>query len=246
MTRGPIQSVGKALTLLEEIAKVPGGARITDLAAKLRWDKSTVSRLVTTLENHHFVGHARDSQRYTLGIKIFQLGSQALAAMPFKEIVKPFLDSLRDRTGETALALAIAGDERVVLEMAPSKAPLRVEVELGSTTPLQSDAAGRCLLAFQDADASSRSKRSRPNEKKPTSKTWLKRSRDIRERGYDVDIEGWEPGVVEIAVPVATLGGVHAALAILVPAQRHSPKTIPSFIKQMKQAATDIAAKYQR
>ncbi|MGH6754340.1 MAG: helix-turn-helix domain-containing protein, partial [Bradyrhizobium sp.] len=73
-----IRSVSKAIRLLETLGREPGAVGVSDLARQVEMDKSSVSRMLRTLEQAGFVAQDPVTQRYTLGITLGILGHKAL------------------------------------------------------------------------------------------------------------------------------------------------------------------------
>src|ERR1700754_1258184 len=72
-TSGGVQSVDRALSILEVLARI-GEAGVTEIAAELDVHKSTAFRLVATLESHGMVEQNEDRGKYRLGVGVLRLG----------------------------------------------------------------------------------------------------------------------------------------------------------------------------
>jgi DNA-binding IclR family transcriptional regulator len=144
---GPILSVSKALFLLEEVGKHPAGASLSGLTEMMSMDKSSVFRLLETLEKSGFIVKDRDAKaKYRLGLKLFRLGRAKMDAMPFRRAALPFLKTLRDLTGETAAVATKEGDDMFFLETVESGQMVRCGCDIASDKPEPSDAFGSVLL----------------------------------------------------------------------------------------------------
>jgi DNA-binding IclR family transcriptional regulator len=75
--------------------------RLSDLSSKLGEHKSTVQRLLSTLQARGFVRQDEDSKRYSLGLKVLQLASITLADMDLREVAREPMQRLGELTGET-------------------------------------------------------------------------------------------------------------------------------------------------
>lgn len=236
---GPIYSVDKALSILEEIGRHKNGLRLTDIARTFDLEKSTVHRLLATMEKHNFVKQSNDL-KYALGLKIFQLGIVKQASMPFRRMAIPYLENLRSITGETALLGAIVGNELFYLDKEESAFAVRGSIDLGVRKPLFCDAVGKALVAFQNEKyLLDYFKELRPKAFTPNTKTKIsdiKKDLDItRQNGYAVDHEESELGLYGLALPIRNIEGeVIAAIGIAYPIIRFTLKREQQLCKTLK------------
>lgn len=102
-----IQSVQRAFEILHAVAQAPNGAQLGDLAKQTGLPKSTVSRMLTTLEKLEAVEREHSSVGYRIGRTIANLLSQpswlvSLAELPLQQLV--------EETGETTTLSVMDGD----------------------------------------------------------------------------------------------------------------------------------------
>ena len=105
-------------------------------------------RLLMVLEGHRFVQKNAESGLYRLGLKLFELGSKAVAQFDLTERAQPHLERMVSRTGETAYLGVLDGGEALVLERVESSRAVRVPTSVGWRHPAHSTAVGKVLLAF--------------------------------------------------------------------------------------------------
>lgn len=144
MGTSEIRSVARALEILDVLASAPSGVRVTDLAAEVGVDKSTVSRLLGTLVGHGFATRLPD-RRYTVGSHALRLYADQAGRLARR--VAPAiagLDALRD---ETVHLLRRIGTEAVVVGRLVSPRGPVGEAELHPAFPLYATAGGHALLA---------------------------------------------------------------------------------------------------
>ncbi|MGY2061872.1 IclR family transcriptional regulator, partial [Nocardia gipuzkoensis] len=92
------QSLQRALIILTELGE---DARTLDqLATRLGVHKSTVLRLLQTMEAQRFVTHGSD-HRYTLGARLFELANRSLERRDVRTVARPHLEALNAQTGQT-------------------------------------------------------------------------------------------------------------------------------------------------
>jgi DNA-binding IclR family transcriptional regulator len=194
---GVVDKVASILAALEA-----GPATLAALTAATGLPRATAHRLAVALGRHGLVG--RDGEgRFVPGVALIGLGRAAAEALPLRTLARPFLEVLRDQTGES-VQLFVAEDEwrRCVLSL-PSPHALRWIVAEGSLLPLDRGSAGRILLAGAS-----------PTESAPN--RW---ARD----GWVESVEEREPGVASVSAPVlGPDGGVVAAVSVSGPIERLS------------------------
>jgi len=144
-----IQSVRKAIRLLEELGKASSGFGVLELARTLEMDKSSVSRLLRTLEQSEIVTQDTGSRRYALGLGLAALGQKALRRLNVHELALPVIRQLADATGERAHLAVLAQSRALYMEQAEPPRGIGIETPVGTLAPLYCTALGKALLAFQ-------------------------------------------------------------------------------------------------
>src|SRR5436309_9719643 len=99
---GGVQSVDRALLIIETLAEDDEGYRLSDLAVRTGLSTSTAHRLLTTLERRRFVQFDRDGSKWHVGAQSFVVGSTFVRRRNFATQAMPYLRKLRDQTRETA------------------------------------------------------------------------------------------------------------------------------------------------
>lgn len=68
-----VQSVARAMQLLETLAESDSELSLAEISGKLEWPKSTVHGILTTLRDYHFVDQSAENGKYRLGRRLFEL-----------------------------------------------------------------------------------------------------------------------------------------------------------------------------
>ena len=152
---GGVQSVDRALTLIETLAEDDEGYRLTDLAVRTGLSTSTVHRLLTTLEKRRFVQFDRSEAKWHIGVRSFSVGSTFARRRNFVAHAMPYLRKLRDLTRETA-NLAVVDDETIiVLTRVESREIMRSLTKVGGRVAMVASGVGKAVLAtYSDEDVS--------------------------------------------------------------------------------------------
>ncbi|MFQ5520908.1 MAG: IclR family transcriptional regulator, partial [Candidatus Methylomirabilia bacterium] len=120
-----IQSVSRALDLLEAFTPREGSLGVTELAQKLRLHKNNVFRLLATLETRGYVVQDKETERYRLAAKTYQVGAVFLHHLDLRRQAHASLEVLSQKCGETAYVGLLDGVSTVYVDMAESEQSVR-------------------------------------------------------------------------------------------------------------------------
>jgi DNA-binding IclR family transcriptional regulator len=209
-----VRAVERALDILDCFAPEQLELSLTDISRRINLAMSTTARIVTTLEKRNYLSRNFETQRYTFGPKIAEIGALGFSNVDIRRIALPLMRDL-NRIYDEGVSLYVAqGEERICVERVESSRPLRRVINVGDRHPLTRGAAGRVLLAFLPED-----RRAELLAKDPfTSEEALA---ELRKTGYAVSLGEREEGVTSIAAPVQDARrDVVAALAMSGPSVR--------------------------
>jgi len=225
-----IQSLARGLNILEILGKSPLGASVTEVADILGVDKSSASRLMSTLAKHGYSEKDPVTRRYTLGPQIIRLSGSLLTSNPLYVSAKPFLKQLMERTGECAHLAILAQGKTLYIDQVESPATLRVNVRVGQLAPLHCTALGKILLAHGGDELPVFLEAFTP--KTITDPEVLQQHLEtVRQQGFALDNEEFDPCVCCIAVPVYDFPNqVVGAMGISGPATRLTAEKLPELI----------------
>jgi IclR family acetate operon transcriptional repressor len=204
---GGVQSVDRALSIIETLAEDDEGYRLSDLAVRTGLSTSTVHRLLATLEKRRFVQFDRDESKWHVGAQSFSVGATFARRRNFTAQAMPYLRKLRDQTRETA-NLAVVDDESIiVLTRIESREIMRSLTKVGGRVAMVASGVGKAVLAtYADEDVNAiicRQGMPRLTEKSIVRPGELfKELEAIRRRGYAVDNEEARMGLRCIAAVV--------------------------------------------
>jgi IclR family acetate operon transcriptional repressor len=191
---GGVQSVDRALLIIETLAEDDEGYRLTDLAVRTGLSPSTVHRLLATLEKRRFVQFDRDESMWHIGAQSFAVGSTFVRRRNFVTQALPYLRRLRDQTRETANLAVVDDGAMVVLTRVESREIMRSVTKVGGRVPMVASGLGKALLStYSEEDVFAIIQRE--GMPRLTSKSIVragelcKSLHDIRQQGYSVDDE---------------------------------------------------------
>jgi IclR family transcriptional regulator, acetate operon repressor len=112
---GLVQSLGRALSLLDSLAESTGGIPLSDLCQQVGLSLSTAHRLLTTLEQQRYVRCDPKTRCWSIGVQAFIVGSAFAKARDLLEIARPRMRGLMEESGETINLAVLDGGEAVFL-----------------------------------------------------------------------------------------------------------------------------------
>ncbi len=223
-----VQSVVRALMLLELMAKENGPISLSELAQKAGLKMTTVHRLLTTMMYKGFVEQDSVTLRYRLGVKTFEIGNAALMINDLRTIVRPFLKELSEQINETINLAVLDGPEVVYIDQIESTNIVIVKMfaRVGSRGPAYCTGTGKVLLADLSTEEL-RKRLSNVDFIKFTEYTvtdiekLIDTLNKIKKNGYALDFSERDEGVTCIAAPIRNFEGrVQAAISVSAPVQR--------------------------
>lgn len=145
------QSLDRGLRILDEIAA--GRTTLGEMSESLGVHKSTVLRLLVTLQQHHFV-HREDAHHYALGRRLFDLAAFALESREVIALARPAMRRLQHAAGHSVYLATYETEEGVVVvvEVAAGRGPFQMAVRVGEALPLHATASGKTLAAALPED----------------------------------------------------------------------------------------------
>lgn len=243
--RGGVQSVERALQLLETLATTREGLGVSDLGQATGLAPATIHRLLATLVANGYARQDPATRRYSLGSALIRLGSTAGGFIG--AWLRPYLAELVEISGETA-NLAVLEDGYVTyVAQAPSRHRVRMFTEVGNRLSPHSNAVGKVLLAYRPREAVERilERRGLPPRTARTitdQPTFLAELDRVVEQGYAVDTGEEEEGVRCLAVPVRGPMGEVAALSVSGPAERLDQPRRERILPHMLRLADQVSA----
>ncbi|MEM8751789.1 MAG: IclR family transcriptional regulator [Pseudomonadota bacterium] len=223
---GQVRALARALAILRELGREPGGLTLTELSHRVGLAPSTSHRLLTTLETHRFARLSPVDNRWRVGVETFSTGAAFARARDIVEISRPTLEKLRDRTGETSNLFFADLNEIVCMVQIESPHQMRALFTVGGRLPMHATAAGKVMLAFMREDVAARLVRGsglpRLTERTIDSPDAMTAElKAIKGRGVALDNEEHAVGLRAAASPIFDeAGAVVAAVSLSGPTAR--------------------------
>lgn len=242
-----VQVLDRAVGILDALGAAREPLAASEVAERLSLHKSTIHRLLTVLEGHQLIRRDPATARYALGLRLFQLGNQAVSGFRLADTALPFLARLVRDTGETAHVCVLDGDETVSLANVEGPRNVRMPATVGRRTPAHCTSVGKAMLAFQPASVDRVLARTPLQALTPrtlvTRRALLADLEQVRLRGYAIDDEEVEEGLRCVGAPVRNHAGeVVASISIAGPVFRLKKQRIPELARAVVGAARDLSA----
>lgn len=141
-----VQSVDRALAVMEILGR-EGWAGVTDIARELDIHKSTVFRLLATLERRGMVEQHAVTQRYRLGFAVVRLAGAVRSSFDLTRAARPIAERLSETTGETVIVAVLKGDEVVHIDQVNLSTSAVSVNWVARRTALHTTSTGKVFLA---------------------------------------------------------------------------------------------------
>jgi DNA-binding IclR family transcriptional regulator len=241
MEKKIIQSIDRALQVLELFSLEKPEWGVTEISKALNIYKSNVHNVLTTLAEKGFVIKDSNTDKYKLGIKFFELGSIVIKNMDLRKIAHPYMEKLLKEFNETVHLGILVEGEILSIEQEESGQSLSPRIFIGKRAPLHCTGVGKAIMAYLPKDKFSFTIKEmgliRYTENTISNEEELEKELEkIREQGYAVDNMEHEEGVRCVAGPIRDYTGkVSASLSVSGPAFRINENNIPNIAKKVKE-----------
>jgi DNA-binding IclR family transcriptional regulator len=220
---------------------------VNELARQVGLHKSSVSRILVTLEDAHLVERSRATNKFTPGIGLVSLAAPLISNLRLLDIARPILEDLAEQSGETVSLNIWDGDAAVSILQVPGANAIKHFAPPGMRNPAHCTAAGKVLLAF--AGEEDRDRILSGDLASYTDTTTVDRGK-LRDELERVRRQGWAVNEGELEADVGAVAGiVHgldgqvvAALVATVPMYRFGEERQSQLISYI----TEIAATLSR
>lgn len=240
-------TVGKALDVLEMVAERGEAVRFSDLLETSRFPKATLYRLIRTLTAQHMLRHDPEAGTYTLGVRLVRLAHSAWVQSALAPHARRHIDALSQETGETIHLAQLDRGQVLYVDKRNAARPIGMFAQAGKVGPAYCTGIGKAMLAFLDAAALDEALKAQSFHRHMpstiTSPQDLRRElAAIRARGFALDREEHEPGIICCAVPILSRAGrVLGGLSLTSSTGRATIERLEAAAPRLQDAARRIA-----
>jgi DNA-binding IclR family transcriptional regulator len=243
-----IKSLVKTLRLLKLFSPQHNVWTAEDMVSILGYHKSSVQRILATLEKEGFLTKATPHRsEYRLGPDILFLGNVAEMGLDLRSVARPIMADLVQRARETCYLCVADQGQCLYIDKVECSQPIRIINQVGQRNPMHCTGVGKALMSGMADDAIDRLIENRGlnahTRNTITDPRQLRQQIDgIRHNGIARDNEELDLGVKCVAAPIrGRSGAVVAAISLSGPTQRFTPAAIQRFEKEVKGASTKIS-----
>jgi DNA-binding IclR family transcriptional regulator len=244
--RGAVQSVDRAVTILEILAH-RGTVGVTALAAELGVHKSTASRLVATLESRGLVEQVEDRGKYRLGAGVLRLAGATNARLDLVQEARPLCRRLAAETNETVNVVVRSGAAALYIDQISGPSTLSSYNWVGQHIPLHATSNGKVLVSELPEPELTRTLgelRSYTAATVTDRATLDAQLAAVRTTGYAVAADELDLGLTALAAPIRNAHGeIVASVSVSGPSFRLDAARVADLAPRVRQAAEDVSTR---
>ncbi|MFD1670652.1 IclR family transcriptional regulator [Agrilactobacillus yilanensis] len=237
----------KAKNIMDFIMTCETPPILTEISRNTAMNKSTVLKILHTLELCGYVRCTGPEKRYSLGTVFLGYSQSVLSTFNIKSLAEPYLTTLRDNTNETINLGILQNQSAVLLSKLESPSAIKLYSDIGKGLRLYTSAIGKSLLStfnqdeFENYLNTTELEQITPNT--ITNKAELIQDIEVaRKRGYAIENCENQPDVICVGFPIVRSGRTYGAFSISAPKYRVKTTDLENFIKYGKIAQSKIIA----
>lgn len=246
-----IKTLDKAVAVLNALNKHKR-LGVTEIGQMLGEDKSTIYRILHTLEKYDLVTKNDTTKKYKLGLGLLKFCTNISADSELTKIARPYLKELKNNTNESShICVLTKNNTAIFLDNINQDAVLNINTQIGTEQPLHCAAVAKSIIAFLPEDKIEEivdTIEFTPfTVRTITSKTmYLEHLEKVRSQGYSMDDEEIYTGVRCVAAPIKnSKGEVFASIGVSGPATRIQLANLEFYVDSVKAAAEKISNQYK-
>jgi DNA-binding IclR family transcriptional regulator len=239
-----MRSVQRVLAVFESFTPEKSSLSLHELSERIELPKSTAFRFVQSLEKAGYLVRL-DDQTYCLSFRFIRFSGLVKSTLGIREIARPILTELAERTRETATLHTRSGVQRVCIDVVATASPLRSVSQPGEQARLGAGgASSKVLAAFLSQKEAAPIVAEMALSSQRTQVAVREELAEVRKRGFAVSHGERVLGVWAVAAPILGVDdAVNYCVAVAGPTVRMQVHE-KDFVKLVKQAATDVSLQY--
>jgi len=243
-----VPALNRAIDVLEILANSDNEISLHELSSKTGIPKSTLFRILFTLEKRKFVEQDYERKKFGLGLKLWELGNIKIEKSELSATAVKYMKKLSDRVNENVFLGVLDQSDVIYLQKVENTARVKTITKLGRRAPAYCTATGQVILAY-----TSREKIDElyPNEELTkyskntisSKEKLIKKLENIREDGYAIADGEFNPELLCVSVPIKDYTKqVVAALTIDMISTRNNFQKVKDLILPLKETAELISS----
>lgn len=240
-----VRAIERALRLLQCFSTKQTALSLSELSEQIELNKSTVFRIASTLESHHFL-RVDQNGKYKLGFEAYRLGTAFNFDSDLKQESIYYMNELERLTGETSILVKYDDYRGMCIAKVESQNSLKIASVVGSDVCLLRGATGRAISSFLDDHEFEQCILTQEAlHQVKYDRSQLDRDRAIvRENRFSISNSELDLGVTALAAPIFDLTNhVVGSISIAGPSSRFKPEGNGFYIQSILQFANEISVK---
>ncbi len=246
-----LSTLERGLSVLRSFSRERPEMTLSEVASVTGLSPAVARRCLHTLVELGYIG--RKDKLFLLTPEVMGFASAFLESMNLEEMIRPHLQVVRDRTGDSSSLAVLSGGDVLYLIHVSTNRMVRLAAGIGTRFPAYATSLGRILLA-QLSDAELDAYLAQTEFRRFTDKTITDPSRlkkimqQARSNEYAMTQDELDYGIVSVAVPIRAGGpGVVAAINCSTATSRiESGEMLDTRLPYLKEAAREIEIELQR
>jgi DNA-binding IclR family transcriptional regulator len=247
-----VPGLERGLKILAEFSPREPVLGAPELSKRLKIPRTTVFRLLQTLESLGYLERADKDRNYRLGVAVLRLGFEYLSSLELTDLGLPIIEALRTATGLTSHILIRDGRDVVFVAKAQSQEPIfsSVKVNVGTRLPAHATTHGHVLMGDLSLDelralypepVLARFTRLTPE----TVEALYEMVRADVERGYAISQSSFERGISVVTAPVRNdTGRIVAVITITIPRPEIDATLMETgLVDKVRHAAAELSSR---
>lgn len=243
-----VQSLIKGFRVLEAFTEDFEDLTLSEIAELASLDPGTTFRLLNTLTNMEYIRRDPRTRRFSLTLKVLDLGFNAIGRRDIRTVARPVLRRLVGKVSEAVSFAILEGTDVFYIErVRAGLVRLGVDIRIGTTIPAHISIIGQSILAFLSESelklyaTASQSIRHDFRDKCNINDI-LPALKKTREKGYLLGPSTLTEGLNILAVPVLDCDGFPiGAVSVAAPSTRCTIEILSEMVEETKLAAREIA-----
>lgn len=249
MTERYVQTLERALDILEVLARSDESLGVTEIGNRIGLHKSTVHRILQTLCYRGYVEKEKERDRYHLGIKIVELGITFFNDLEIRKIAASFLVLLAKSLDEVVHLVLPDDGEVVYIDRRESSQVISMHSKVGRRAPMHCTAVGKAILSTLPEEEVRHilKVKGMPGFTPKTitdPEVLIQQLKDIRKTGIAMEAEENEVGILCVGTPIFDYSGrAVGAISVSGPPNRLREKGLARIGEDIKRAGQEMSAK---
>ena len=242
--RGPLHSLLNGINVLGAFSVTEPLLGVNEIARRVRLHKSTVSRILSTLEQVDLVERDEISGRFRLGIGVIGLAGPLLANLDVRRVAYTALEKLVELTGETAALAMWNGQESIVVEQIPSPRQVKHTTPLGVRFTKAHSASVQVFLSeLPETDVRVLLRQGHIATGPGGEEELFERLTRVRGQGFAINDGETDPEELSLSAPVRDhRNSVAGTILLSVPRSRCTPFLSNDYTKRVTDTARQVSA----